>query len=88
MVLPAAIIGAAMVGVQLIIVAMLARGLKWTPFIMIALALLYHMGVVILMTVDPALEYGALLKLKLSVFGFGLLAVVGYLLNRITRSSS
>ena len=88
LVLPAAIIGAAMVGVQLIIVAMLARGLKWTPFIMIALALLYHMGVVILMTVDPALEYGALLKLKLSVFGFGLLAVVGYLLNRITRSSS
>jgi len=83
--LVAGAIGASMVGVQLAVVAMLARGAKWAPVILLALALIYYLGVAGMMTFSPDLSYGTLLQMKLCVFASALLGVGAYLTRRITR---
>ncbi len=83
MVVIAGAIGASMVGVQLAVVALLARGHKGAPAILIGLALIYYLGVSFMICLNPALSYGSLLQVKLLVFGLGLAGVGLYLLRRV-----
>ncbi len=86
MVLIAGAIGASMVGVQLTVVAFLAKGGKQAPFILMALALIYYLGVMLMMSLDSELSYETLLKLKLLVFGTGILGISAYLGKRVTAN--
>lgn len=84
MVITAGAIGVAIVGAQLFVVAMLARGEKLAPFILIGLTLIYYLSVGFMMYQNPLLHYGSLLQVKLVVFSAGL-AVIGLSLLRKVR---
>ncbi len=84
-VVTAGTIGASMVGVQLAVVALLARGAKCAPVLLLGLALIYYLGVTVMMLFDPAMSYETLLQMKLSVFATALLGVSAYLSRRIFR---
>lgn len=82
-VVTAGAIGGCFVGVQLAVVAMLARGVKRAPAILIGLALIYYFCVAVMMQTMPELDYGTLLNIKLCVFGTGFMAIGLYLFRQV-----
>ncbi len=83
LVVPAGAIGGCLVGVQLVVVALLAQGQKWAPAILMGLALIYYFCVGVTIKMEAGFDYETFLHIKLFVFGAGVLAIGLCLIRQI-----